>query len=135
MSTTFSRPGLAALMYRLLGNVATFLAYPAPGSQDEGAFEEEVNQILLHSGADSAEALHDERATRALAALAAWRKACNDLAAHYTFALAGERYERTGAFRQAAACLARAEADALPYLGTYRASRQLLGPWCPPSLG
>ena len=134
-ATPLTRPVIAAYMYRQLGNVAAHLGYAQPGANDEGPFEEEVNQVLLECAVSLAEEIADLQAARALANLAAWRRACADLAPQYDFALDGARYGRSGVFAQAAQCLSAAEHAALPYSGHYQAHRRWLVPPMPADVG
>ena len=135
IAAPLTRPAIAAYMYHQLGNIAAHLGYAQPGPNDEGPFEEEVNQVLLECAVSLAEEIGDQLAARALAAQAAWRRACADLAPQYDFSLDGARYGRSGVFAQAARCLAAAEHAALPYSSHYQAQRRWLAPSLPADVG
>lgn len=135
MSAAFAtRVAMAGYMYNQLGRVALQLGYPQPAGTDESVFEEEVNQVLLECAATTPAEIANPLAARALAAMHAWRRACDDLASQYTFALDGARYDRAGLYDKAARSLARAETAALPYSPHYTAQRTT-GGWQAPTLG
>lgn len=96
----YTEKTLADFMHVELGKLATVLGY-APGAGDAGSYAEAVNESILRYGVATIDLATDIRKLRGLARLEAWKKAVDDLAAHYTFQSDGNTFDREQMFTNA----------------------------------
>lgn len=108
--TVYSESVLADFMLQALGSIATVL------SLDAVSFEESVNDVLLAYGVDDIADADDIQQLRALARVAAWKRALTEAASKYDVSDGTMSLKRSQLLTQIRATLSIAETDAAPYL-------------------
>jgi hypothetical protein len=112
--TAYTEEALGEFMLTVLGVVGQVLQYTS------ASFGEEVSDTLLAYGvADIAQAT-DIKKLRALAKVAAWQKANDDLVAFYDYQADGGKFDRSQMQAMAEKALASALAGALAYDPNYQ---------------
>lgn len=111
--TSYTESTLADYMLAVLGVVGQTLEYT------NASFGEAVNDALVAYGVNEISQATDIKKLRALAKVAAWKKACDDLVGFYKFSADGGTYDRNQMREMAEKALTLAQADAAAYDPSY----------------
>lgn len=112
--TAYTEEALGEYMLAVLGVVGSVLGYTSE------SFDEAIADTLLSYGTNNIAQATDIKKLRALAKVAAWQKANDDLVAFYDYQADGGSFDRSQMQAMAEKALAQAQAKAIAYDPNYQ---------------